>query len=135
MEIGYVIHSPEVGKDAGILTLGGADETHRRDNWDGEVTGNGYLEAGVWWLKIQGNKEKHVPQIQSLFDVDIYVYKCIDEIAKFEGVQIPFHSVKVPSVFSRLVSQVVALQTTWSGRPFFWLRGFIVDFMYLFFGF
>eukprot|EP00434_Breviolum_minutum_P037764 symbB.v1.2.033486.t1/scaffold4168.1/size43633/1 len=44
----------------------------RRDNWDGEVTGNGYLEA-----------------------------------------------VRVPSVFSRLVSQVVAVQTTWSGRPFF----------------
>ena len=58
------------------------------------------------------------------------------KLTKFEGVQIPFHSVKVPSVFSHLVSQVVAVQTTWSGRPFFfWLRGFIVDFMYLFFWF
>ena len=57
------------------------------------------------------------------------------KLTKFEVMQIPFHSVKVPSVFSRLVSQVVAVQTTWSGRPFFWLRGFIVDFMYLFFGF
>ena len=46
----------------------------------GEVTGYGYLEAGVWcFFKIQVNKEKHVPHHsggKSIYDIGIYIY-CI----------------------------------------------------------
>lgn len=62
------------------------------------------------------------------------------KLTKFEGMQIPFHSVKVPSVFSCFVSQVAAAilckQRGPNGRflaqgfpcgfyvSFFWFLGF-----------
>lgn len=60
------------------------------------------------------------------------------KLTKFEGMQIPFHSVKVPSVFSHLVSQVAAAilckQRGPDGR-FFLAQGFHCGFYVSFFGF
>ena len=138
---------PEVGKNAGILALGGADETHRRDNWDG---GGDWIwifgSRGLVFFKIQVNKEKHVPHHsggKSIYDIGIYIlyivyiyiyilYKCIDEIDQIWGNAdtISFREGSF-GFFTPCISSCGGANNM-VRTAVFWLRGFIVDFMYLF---